>query len=112
MSDIAYFIKKDQVQNVIKNMDVGSSWDKIHKMIKNRSAKKVYIVTNFKNGEGRVVVAEINIKDVDKQLYIDEPNKWRYRVKGDQKSKPIVPPIPFHKRFPKIPFHYANICYV
>ena len=98
MSDIAYFIRKDQVVKVQKNMDVGSGSDKIHKMIKNKDAKKIYIVTNY--GEGRVIVAEINIE----QLYTDRFSKWSYRVKGDDNSKIIDPPKPYIKIFPDKPF--------
>jgi hypothetical protein len=48
MKNIAYFIRKDQVEVVLKNMDVGSSIDKIHKMIKNADASKVYIIHDFR----------------------------------------------------------------
>ena len=98
MSDIAYFIRNDQVNEVQTNMDVGSSGDKIHKMIQNKDAKKLYIVTNY--GYGRVIVAEINIK----QLYIDQSSKWSYRVKGDNNSKRIDPPKSYDKIFPNKPF--------
>lgn len=98
MSDIAYFIRNDQVNEVQTNMDVGSSGDKIHKMIKNKGAKKIYIVTNY--GDGRVIVAEINIK----QLYINQSSKWSYRVKGDNNSKIIDPPKSYDEIFPNKPF--------
>lgn len=98
MSDIAYYIRKDQVVEVQKNMDVGSSSDKIHTMIKNKYAKKIYIVTNY--GKGRVIVAEINIEE----LYTDQFSKWKYRVKGDHNSKIIDPPKPYTKIFPDKPF--------
>lgn len=106
MSDIAYFIRKDQVVEVQKNMDVGSGSDKIHKMIKNKDAKKIYIVTKY--GEGRVIVAEINIQ----QLYIEQSSKWPYRVKGDNNSKIIDPPKSYDKIFPNKPFTHPVVRYV
>ena len=106
MSDIAYFIKKDQVAVVQKKMDVGSSIDKIHKMINKKNAEKIFIVTNY--GEGRVVVAEISIN----QLYTDKHSEWPYRVSGDTNSKIINPPKSFEKMFPNKPFTNSLIRYV
>lgn len=106
MFDIAYYIQKDQVAIIQKNMDVGSGSDKIHKMATNKNAKRIYIVTNY--GEERVVVAEISIG----QLYIDKQSKWPYRVKGDNNSKIIDPPESFEKMFPNTPFTHSLICYV
>lgn len=106
MSDIAYFIKKDQVAVVQKKMDVGSSFDKIHKMITKKNAENIFIVTNY--GKGRVVVAEISIN----QLYTDKHSEWPYRVSGDTNSKIIDPPKQFEKMFPNKPFTNSLIRYV
>ena len=106
MSDIAYYIKKDQVAVVQKKMDVGSSIDKIHKMINKKNAEKIFIVTNY--GEGRVVVAEISIN----QLYTDKHSEWPYRVSGDTNSKIINPPKSFEKMFPNKSFTNSLIRYV
>ncbi|MDP2767483.1 MAG: hypothetical protein Q8O41_08555 [Candidatus Methanoperedens sp.] len=106
MTNIAYYIRENQLEDVLKNMDIGSGSNKIHKMIENADASKVYVITNY--GKGRVVVAEINIKE----SYEDKHHKWAYRVKGDEKSKKIDPPIPFVELFPDKPFTYPVIRYV
>ncbi len=87
-------------------MDVGCGTDRIHKMIKNHDASKVYVVTNY--GKSRVVVAEINIQE----LYVDKHHKWAYRVKGDKKSRKIDPPISFVEMFPNKPWKYSGNRYV